>query len=183
MRHILTILIVAYSIISTQAQQYQLVPKHSSVEWTGYAEVGNYTQSGSLNCKEGSFELKEGLITSGKIVMDMKSISHSDRTLEKHLKADDFFDVKKYPTATFQILSGTTTSVNGILTMHGISKEISMIIDIKEDIERITVIGQMSIDRTQFDIKYNSSSYFQDLGNYAIKNEFDLSVSLVFKLE
>ncbi len=39
----------------------------------------------------------------------------------------------------------------------------------------------MKLDRTKFDIKYNSSSYFQDLGNYAIKNDFDLEYELFFK--
>ena len=67
------------------------------------------------------------------------------------------------------------------LTIRGITKTVSFDVENKEDQGVFTAVGMISIDRTKFDIKYNSSSFFQDLGNYAIKNEFDLRFELVFE--
>jgi polyisoprenoid-binding protein YceI len=183
MKQIIILITLLFGCTSTYAQSFKLLPKTSSLQWTGYGEVGNFSQSGTLKCKEGSFQLETGLITEGTLVFDMKSIQHSDRKLENHLKADDFFHVKKYPTASFQIISDTSSNVCGVLTMHGISNKVSMDINIHVEDDRILITGILSIDRTKYDIKYNSSSYFQDLGNYAIKNEFDIAVDLVFARE
>ena len=180
MRQITILIGLLFITLDSNAQKYTLLPASSTITWTGYGEVGNFSQSGALKCKEGSFQLDSGIITEGTLMFDMKSIQHSDRKLEKHLKADDFFYIKKYPKASFQINSATDTKVTGILTMHGLSNEVSMDTKMQIEGDSIIITGSLSIDRTKYDIKYNSSSYFQDLGSYAIKNEFDLAVSLVF---
>jgi len=54
-------------------------------------------------------------------------------------------------------------------------------VEIMKGEEGLRAKGKMTIDRTLYNIKYNSSSYFQDLGNYAIKNEFELKFELIFE--
>lgn len=176
-------LILFLNSLFIQAQYYKLDSKNSSVEWTGYGEVGKYAQSGSLGCKEGVFEYHNGKFVAGKLVLDMETISHSDRKLVKHLKADDFFNVNKHPTSTFEIIEGNSNNINGLLTLNGITNEISMNIQMNMEEGGVLVQGEISLDRTKFDIKYNSSTYFQDLGSYAIKNEIDIKVSLSFKID
>ena len=94
MKKIIIVISILLNTINAQAQVYKLNVKNSTVKWTGYGEVGNYLQSGSLEYKNGEFEYQDGRFISGNLVLDMKTISHNDRKLEKHLKSKDFFNVK-----------------------------------------------------------------------------------------
>jgi polyisoprenoid-binding protein YceI len=166
----------------TQAfsQQYILLTDKSAGDWTGYAEVGGFTQSGTLVPESGFIEVNNGNITSGEIIFDLRKLSHGDKTLEKHLKEKDFFFVRKFPNAIFEISGMDGDMVTGKLTIRGISRDVSFDFGSITKDNILIVEGKASIDRTLFDIKYNSTSYFQDLGSYAIKNEFDLQFKLVF---
>ncbi len=61
-------------------------------------------------------------------MIDMSTITTTDDAGEKldtHLKANDFFDVERYPTAEFKLISYDGTNLVGDLTMKGITKSIS----------------------------------------------------------
>ena len=53
------------------------------------------------------------------------------------------------------------------------SNELKFDVSIVQNESGLIVKGTAKVDRTKFDIKYNSSSFFQDLGNYAIKNDLE----------
>ena len=160
-----------------QSTEFTAFADQSSLTWVGYGELGGFTQTGSIDIKSVSISTDGGY--TGSIIVDMKSISHEDNALEKHLKAKDFFNVKKYPTSTFEIASVEDGMASGKLTINGITNPITFPITITAEEDSLNVSGKAVIDRTSFDIKYNSSSYFQDLGNYAIKNNFDLVFDVV----
>lgn len=164
--------------LSAQIDNLQLIS--SNLEWVGYGEVGDFSQRGNIQIKEANIRYHDTTEMSGVIVIDMKSISHEDAKLEKHLKAKDFFNVKKYPEARFQIEQMGNGVLMGSLSMNGHQSPISFAVSITESGDELRVSGKAEIDRTLFDIKYNSSSYFQDLGSYAIKNNFDLNFDLLF---
>ena len=65
--------------------------------------------------------------------------------------------------------------------IRGKKQIISVPVKFQKQAENLIVAGTIVLDRTKFDIKYNSSSYFQDLGNYAIKNDFDLDYEFLFR--
>jgi polyisoprenoid-binding protein YceI len=181
-KKIVNTLTLIFTLFTTlNAQLFTLNPSESSAKWTGYSEVGDYAQSGSINLKSGELRLVNNEVKSATLIFETKSISHSDKKLEKHLKADDFFYVKKFPKALFQLTEIRGKKAYGELTMRGRTNSISFPIEIKKDTKSVTVKGKASINRTLFDIKYNSSSYFQDLGNYAIKNTFDLEFEVHFE--
>ena len=180
MKYLLTLIILSLQLSLVSAQSYLANNAKSNVVWKGYGEIGGFTQTGTINL--GSTDIiYDGSNLSGEIIVDMKTISHEDKQLEKHLKAKDFFNVKKHPESRFEIQKFDGKSVSGILTMNGYSNDLTFDVSIVQNESDLIVKGTAKIDRTKFDIKYNSSSFFQDLGNYAIKNEFDLEFDIVFE--
>ena len=176
---ILTILFL--SSVAINAQEYTLDIEKSNAIWTGYGEIGGFLQTGSIDLMESKISIVNNMVVTGKIIFDAKSIQHENKDLQKHLRAKDFFYVKKHSQITFEIKSVDGNIVKGLLTIRGITNEENLEFSMIKNKDRLTFQGKASIDRTKYDIKYNSSSYFQDLGNYAIKNDFDLEFELVFK--
>lgn len=160
---------------------YTVDAKKSTIQWKGYAKVGKYSPSGTLKVKYGSITFDGKLLTAGKLVIDMTTLKHDNKQLETHLKGTDFFDVVKYPEAVFVFTSIKNKTVSGKITIRNITHEISFPISVKDTNDQLALMGNLKIDRTQFDIKFNSASYFQDLGSYAIRNDFDLSFLLFTK--
>src|SRR5690606_27199 len=108
----------------------------SQVIW--HANKVSKKHFGEVNLTSGSINVSgEGKITGGNFSIDMNTIDVQDSEGESrdkltgHLKNEDFFDVTKFPTATFEITSvteGETASdlvIGGNLTMHGITKNIT----------------------------------------------------------
>ncbi len=157
-----------------------------SISWTGYGEIGGYSLTGKIQLKDASIQLESDSIKKAIIVLDMLSISHDNKDLESHLKGEDFFDVEKYPTANFitestKYLNTTSAIAKGKLTIKGIAKQVAIPLQITANKASKIVKGKFVINRTQFGIKYNSKSFFGDLGDNAIKNNFDLVFEIVIK--
>jgi polyisoprenoid-binding protein YceI len=154
--------------------------KKSVINWTGYGEVGGYSLTGTINLKDAKFEILKNKIVSGTIIIDATSINHNDSNLKAHLKNEDFFNVEKYPTAILKItksniLKNNEIEVFGNLTIKEVTKAISF--KMKEVNQNYS--GKITIDRTAFGVQYGSKSFFDNLGDQAIKNEFDLEFKLV----
>ncbi|MEM9895083.1 MAG: YceI family protein [Bacteroidota bacterium] len=163
------------------SQTYELVPEKSSMSWTGYSEVGGYSQSGSLRAKEGRLELRQEELQSATIIVDMKTLEHENKELKRHLRDEDFFYIKKFPTAELIYQQKEGDQFVFEIMIRGKKQIISVPVKFQKQAENLIVAGTIVLDRTKFDIKYNSSSYFQDLGNYAIKNDFDLDYEFLFR--
>ncbi len=162
----------------------------STIEWSGKKVTGAH--NGSIMLKSGELMMKNSKITGGQFVMDMNSIKNLDiesdkyrKNLEKHLKSGDFFGVKKFPEAKFmikgsEILKNGKLLVKGDLSIKGITKSLGFEVDIHKHGESYHMSGLMQIDRTQFNIKYGSGSFFDNLGDRAIHNNFELKFDLMF---
>lgn len=162
--------------------------KQSTVAWNGYKVTGKH--NGLVNLKSGNLQFEGGKLTGGSFEIDMNSISCLDMTgeyankLVNHLKSDDFFGVANYPLVTF-----TTTRVvhqgqdlykiEGNLTIKGITKSIRFNTKLKEANGRKELNAQIKLDRADFNVKYGSGSFFDNLGDKTIYDEFDINVTLV----
>lgn len=180
------IFILAMTLLIGQAevahtQTLALDSLSSTLKWTGYSEVGNYSQSGTVKPKSGTVALVNDEIKKFKIIVDMSTITHESDDLERHLKNEDFFYVEKYPMAEINYMEKKGNKLICKLTIRGKSQIIEIPVNFTKIDNGLLFSGVISIDRTKFDIKYNSSSYFQDLGSYAIKNNFELEYELIFK--
>jgi len=105
--------------------------------------------------------------------------------LEKHLRSDDFFGVQKFPESKFVIkeskyLTSGSILVKGEITIKGITKPLEFEVDSHKHGESVYVSGSMMIDRTQFDIRYGSGSFFDNLGDRTINNDFEIKFDLMF---
>ena len=165
--------------LTLNAQTYTITPASSSANWTGYAELGGYAPTGTLQIQSGQLSLKNGRINSARIIFDMRSIKHEIQRLETHLKDEDFFHVKKYPKARFELIRLEKNQAVGRLQIKNTSREVKIPIEVRQTKNKLTVEGIATIDRTAFGIRYNSDSYFKNLGDQAIKNEFTLKFKVV----
>ncbi len=159
--------------------------KESSIEWTGKKVLGSH--NGTIQLQEGYLEMEGNILVGGMFVIDMTSITVTDleagkgkEKLEGHLKSDDFFGIKNHPTASFEIDKVAKMDggfkVGGTITIKGTSKPISF--DLKMDDN--TAIANLKIDRTKFDVKYGSGSIYDNLGDKAINDIFELDITLKF---
>lgn len=162
--------------------QEKVVIKDSQVKWEGEKLTGSH--EGTIDMKEGYFLMDGKELVGGEFVVDMTTINVTDlegdgkAKLEGHLKSDDFFGVDKYKTSKFVINTvakkGETYGISGTLTIKGKSNPIAFDLDMTDGKATTTV----KIDRTKYDIKYGSGSFFDNLGDKTIYDEFTLMVNL-----
>ncbi|GEQ87279.1 lipid-binding protein [Patiriisocius marinistellae] len=157
----------------------------STIEWTGKKVLGSHT--GTINLKEGSLEMEGSTLTGGMFVVDMTSINVTDlkagegkEKLEGHLKSEDFFGTDNHPTATLVFTSVKAMNggykVTGNMTIKETTEPITF--DLKMEDNQATT--SLKIDRTKYGVRYGSGSFFDNLGDNTISDNFDLNVTLKF---
>ncbi|MBC6999566.1 YceI family protein [Cytophaga sp. FL35] len=157
----------------------------STVTWKAYKVTGSH--EGTVALKSGSLTFDGDKLTGGEFVADMTSLISTDMEgdgkakLEGHLKADDFFGVEKHETSKLVFTNVKSTGKNsyevtGDLTIKGITKPV--VFDVSVYGSKAT--ANVKVDRTKYDIKYGSGSFFENLGDKTIYDEFDLVVDLEF---
>ncbi len=172
-----------------ETETLTIKPEASTIEW--YAEKVTGKHNGVVSLGEGMIEVTNGKLSGGKFNVDMTSIVVTDlegeyqKKLEGHLKSPDFFGVEEFPTATFVITNVKpmdegqfNTRIKGDLTIKGTTQSVDFPakVEIKEG--KFAAYGEMKIDRSKFNVRYGSKSFFDDLGDKAIYDEFLMKVSL-----
>ncbi|TLX74683.1 YceI family protein [Labilibacter sediminis] len=167
------------------AQEFKANTAKSTIKWEG-KKIGG-AHDGHISLKEGTFTVKNNQITSGTFVIDMNSMTNDDIESDEyrgkligHLKSDDFFGVNKYPTAKLVItksgkFKNNAATVTGDLTIKG--KTLPIEFEVKRSNK--TYISMLTIDRAKYDIRYGSKSFFDNLGDKVIYDDFTLEINLV----
>ena len=177
----------------TKATTYKVDTSKSELKWNGKKVTGEHY--GTIALKDGSFTLDGAKLTGGSFVADMNSIVVQDLTdkefngkLTGHLKSEDFFSVEKHPTASFVVTSATPKSngmvdVAGNLTIKGITKPVSFPVAVTPSKEGAMVKGTIVVDRSKYDMKFRSKSFFDaaTLGDKMVYDDFTIEVDLVGK--
>jgi polyisoprenoid-binding protein YceI len=158
----------------------------TSISWTGYGETGSYSLTGDVKLKSGRVTYAGNKLLAGTMVIDLTTMNHKTEDLVNHLKGEDFFDVAKYPTAQLSIQKSDSTGINQLkvtaaLTIKNITKNISFPVSFKKENGRLRFTGKVKVDRTKFGIQFGSNSFFDNLGDQAIKNEFDINFDMITK--
>ncbi|MFT5722929.1 MAG: polyisoprenoid-binding protein YceI [Bacteroidia bacterium] len=186
-------LIGAFTLLSftmaVSGTDYTILTDKSNVKWTGYKPAGEH--KGLVNIKSGTLNIQDDLIQTGNFVLDMPSIKVTDSEspkLLKHLKGEDFFDVKKYTTSTLVIDSSRSVSsdtsgkhtleIFGDLTIRG--KTLPITFTAKNTAKTDNYMfytANITLDRTKYGIVYKSSL----LGDAMIKDNFDLAIKIIAK--
>ena len=170
--------------VKTLDNVYNLLTDQSSITWKG-RELSTKVHYGTLNFVSGEFEVVDGLISNGEFVVDMTSINDQDMKgdrkarLEGHLKSDDFFAVETYQTATLSIASSKIISdgkwnVFGELTIKNYTHPVSFEMIRSEE----GWSASLFFDRSKYDVKFRSGTFFQNLGDKLIYDDIELVISL-----
>ncbi len=178
--------LVTVSFTSILEGKQKIKTEKSTVIWKGYKVTGSH--QGTIKIKEGSLTFKNNKLVDGAFIINMASLTNTDLNdanyrgkLEGHLKSDDFFGVLKYPTATLAFTKVKSTGKNaykikGDLTIKGRTHAINFALSVYGN----KANASLKIDRTKYNVRYGSTSFFDGLKDKAIYDEFDLVIDLEF---
>ncbi|MGC4130139.1 MAG: YceI family protein [Bergeyella sp.] len=171
---------------------YSIDTLNSKIEWKGYKVVKseNTSHFGTIKFESGNITVKNGKLESGTFVADVNSLESIDlkddtdskAKLEGHLKSADFFEVEKFPTASYEITKVTAsesgdynTVLEGNLTIKGITKPVQFLanVSVKEDGTVAIATQPTDINREDFGVKFA-----MPVENGLLKNEVTLQVSI-----
>jgi polyisoprenoid-binding protein YceI len=141
-------------------QRYLVTPENSKMEFVGSKVTGSH--NGSFEKFSGTIdyigETEKSVVN---ITIDTESIKTDADGLTTHLKSPDFFDVAKYPKATFVSTEikpggdkGASHTVTGNLQLHGVTKSITFPATIAVEPGAVTVNSTFAINRKDFGINY-----------------------------
>lgn len=186
----------AQPVAEASGKSYNVAPSTSTVLWKATKPGGGH--NGSFPVSAGNLTVEGGLVTSGTFTIDMANLTVDDlqgdekASLEEHLKGtgadgkEDFFNVSKYPTATFALTKVTGLAndadgnalVYGNLTLLDVTKEVNFKANINIQDNNVTVTSpEFTINRTDWGLKYKSKS-FANLKDKFIDDEVKLQISL-----
>jgi polyisoprenoid-binding protein YceI len=169
--------------------KFKVDTKSSTLVWTGKKFTGQHT--GNVQLSSGELVAEGKTVKQGNFEIDLNTITSTDVTdptynakLIGHLKNDDFFGVDKFPKASFVLSSITPKTgdeylVKGKLTIKGIANDIEFPAIIKNDGKKVNATAKIIVDRSKYNIKYNSASFFENLGDKVIYDDFELDLNLV----
>lgn len=184
MKNIIAPLLLLTFAAQPAATSYHAMAADSQLTWTGHAEAGTWAPTGTVQLLRGTLDYDGRTLRNGRFEFDMATIQHEDAKLTEHLRGEDFFDTSKYPTAVFVVREVRGSTATGQLTLKGITKPVQFPVVLERlPGNRLRLQGTANIDRTRFGVNYNSSSFFQNLGSYAIRNDFQLTFNIIARSE
>ena len=172
------------------AVEYTVDAAASQIAWEGSKPLG--THHGTINLSSGTIHINNGKPEAGDFVIDMNSINDEDldgeqkTNLEAHLKGTvegkegDFFNVKEYPTAKFEMTSIVNNVVKGNLTIKDKTNAIEFPATVTMEGDKMMLKSDaFELDRTKWGVNYGSKSIFPNLGDKFINDTMKITVSLV----
>ncbi|HER09729.1 MAG TPA: YceI family protein [Bacteroides sp.] len=179
---------------------YTLNDSNSKLHWKGFKPGGKH--HGTVDVITGKVETDGDQLSRGSFEIDLKSIKNEDignktirDKLVSHLKSKDFFHVEAYPKAYFEITrvepagvsdsgtdNGHTHVVTGDLTIRGNTRGISFPANISQDDRMIRArTGEISLNRTKWEVNHMSRSIFAGLKDQFINDEMVVKLDLKFE--
>jgi len=161
----------------------------SKVTWVGKKVTGEH--SGTISIAQGDLKFDGDKFIGGFFEIDMNSIKNTDIENEEynqkivgHLKSDDFFGAESYPKSSFVIKevkqkSATKYHVTGEMTIKATTKSLEFPVEISLNGDKAVASASITVDRSEFNIRYRSGSFFDGLGDKMIYDDFTLDVTLV----
>ena len=163
--------------------------KNSTVKWIGSKIASSH--EGNVNIAKGVLAIEHGNLVGGEFSIDMNSIICTDlkadkggNKIVKHLKNEDFFNVEEFPLAIVRIVraekgEGNMYEILAELTIKGITNPIKFQANVDVKGKNFKATANMKIDRTKWDVKYGSGSFFDNLGDKAILDNIEFDIFLL----
>jgi polyisoprenoid-binding protein YceI len=179
----MSFLTIPATLATASASTWEIDPAHSTIEFS-VKHMMVSTVKGQFEKLKGTIELDEKDATKStvEVTIDLASVSTHEPKRDGHLKSPDFFDVAKYPTATFKSTkvqkAGKKLKVTGELTLHGVTKPVVLDVEGPSAATKTpfgtTVRGvhaTSKLDRKDFEIGWNK---VLDNGGIMVGNEVTL---------
>jgi polyisoprenoid-binding protein YceI len=185
---------LAYTQSSHAADTLTIDSAKSKVLWVGKKVTGQH--NGSVPVTSGNITLDDqGKIIGGDFKIALSKLANQDlegdwkKKLEDHLKSPDFFNVAAFPDAQFTITTAEdkreggagALTLTGNLTVKGISLPVTVPATVtKGENGALIASGELKLDRTKWDIRYNSGRFFDpaNLGDKLIYDEIDIKIEV-----
>jgi len=162
----------------------------STVEWKAYKVGGNHY--GTVDIESGSVQLQDGVLVGGEFTMNMASIIVTDisgggkKSLEGHLNSEDFFSTVKHKKAKLMITSvkyneNGRYEIQADVTIKNIKQAVTFEATGNFENGNFSASAAIKLDRSKFDVRYGSPSFFDDLGDKVIYDDFEINVNIVTK--
>jgi polyisoprenoid-binding protein YceI len=177
-------------VATADAITYVVDTENSNIAWVGSKPTGQHT--GTVKLSKGELMVDNETLVGGTFELDMNTIANEDLDgeqkgkLEGHLKTGDFFEVEKFPTAKFELVSvepasdnpEATHQITGNLTMKGTTKSVVIpaTVEMTED-GLMASTPKFTINRTEWGVNFKSGV----LGtpkDKAIHDEIGLQITL-----
>lgn len=174
---------------TTEGTSFEVDTLNSKIEWKGFKVLksDNTSHFGTIKFESGDVTVKDGKLESGKFVADMGTLTSVDlkdeaEQLEKlngHLKSGDFFEVEKFPTASYEITKVSenvngdyNTLLDGNLTIKGITKPAQFNANVTVNGGEVSIATEpKDISREDYGVKFQ-----MPVANGIIKNEVNLQI-------
>jgi polyisoprenoid-binding protein YceI len=185
-----TLVLAGATLFSTSAlaSDWTIDPQHSEADFR-VRHMGISYVKGSLGAVSGTVHVDESNPTKSSVLasIDVTQIDTREPKRDGHLKSPDFFDVAKYPTATFKSTKveragSGKLKVTGDLTMHGVTRQVVLDVDGPSDPikdpwgnAKVAATGTTQIDRTNYGLVWNKSL---DKGGVLVGNDIDVTISI-----
>jgi polyisoprenoid-binding protein YceI len=165
------------------ADTYKIDPMHSGIGFAISHLVINKVK-GKFTEFTGTIVLDNNAIQEAKGTVQTKSIDTGIAQRDNHLRSPDFFDATKFPTITFESKrvekkDGQTMLV-GDFTMHGVTKELSLAVELKGPIKdpmgksRIGLEGKTKLNRRDYGLSYSRA---METGGLVVGDEVEIEIN------
>jgi polyisoprenoid-binding protein YceI len=173
---------------TVKAQSFKVDNQASKIGWLAKKATGEH--NGNINITNGNLQIQNNVLTAVSLDIDTRTITDIDLTekadndkLISTLKSETFFNADKFPKASLLTTSivhnsGQQYTVTGKLTIKGITNDVTFPATVSVNGKKLTANAKITIDRTKYDIKFRSKSFFENLGDKVIYDNFDLDVAL-----
>jgi polyisoprenoid-binding protein YceI len=179
--------ILIFTTLSINAQEKLLNIESSVIRWYG-EEITGKQHYGDLKFSSGNIQINDKVVSSGNFIVNMNSLTVEDlsgggkKRLEGHLRSSAFFGVSDHPQASLNISSmvdvdGDSQILNGELTIKGITHQINFSIKLNSE---NNATAMLVFDRSKYDVRFRSGSFFDELGDKLILDDIKLEVALEF---
>jgi len=178
----------AATVAASNSAKYIANVGESTIEWKGFKPTGSH--NGTIALESGIITTNDGVVNSGTFLIDMNSIVNLDIPADKkgnadlvgHLKNADFFDVEKFPSAAFEVTGLDGNMLSGNLTIKGTKNNVSFPVTVSYNGDDMILASEaFTIDRSKWNIKYGSKSFFDNLGDKFINDDMELKITIKAK--
>ena len=166
MKVLFSLVFAALPLAASQADTVNLSSANTKVAFVGTKPGGKH--NGGFSQVSGTAGTEAGKLASIEAEIDAASLFADDPKLTNHLKSPDFFDVKKFPKASFKstkinVDKDGEATVTGDLTLHGVTKSISFPATYAVKDGQLELSSSFKINRTDFGMTFGEGKVDNDV--------------------